>query len=274
MGFDMKFFLRVAARADTAAAEEKNALLARRSNLLSRRAAPVFPAYCCQRLLTTCWLPPSSPSGTREPHYEVCRHDRQENEDPDRLLSGGELCRSLTETAGLRRNVGTVPPRPSVFLRRFDRGPPRHAGAHGDRPGRRRRRHGGVCGAPAARPRRERQESDGQVLRPGEHDFGKGAQRSCLQPAPAPAHRLPPCLCAVVGTMPSLPARTSAVRRRSALRQLFPLHTSVQIDESLLANAYAWMRKASDDSLDGMVRLSPDPQTANGLPLRTCGRFW
>ena len=66
---------------------------------------------------------------------------------------------------------------------------------------------------------------------------------------PAPPSSSPYALCVLHRAPPSLvPLR---------LEHLCGSIPHAQVDEALLSNAYAWMRKAADDSLDGMARIPP-----------------
>ncbi len=86
---------------------------------------------------------------------------------------------------------------------------------------------------------------------PGKHNL---QSRHAVVPLPPPPvanqHQFPwPCsMGAVLPPTPAQRAQADAMRREVAARK-------GELDEALLSNAFAWMRKAADDRLDGMVAL-------------------
>lgn len=191
-------------------------------------------------------------AGAGEPHHEVRRHDREEDEDADRLVTGGE--------------AGDTAPTPSA-------------------------RRGTPDGAPSAAAQVltaivQAAADDGTgafvlPLRPDRIENVKktidkyGSQVRRLRRALPPPRRA--CRCSPLQPQPAHESLGCAHPRSPRLRRS-PLARSrnvLQVDESVLATAYAWMRKASDDSLGEMARapsrlarerFKAAPHRASGRP--------
>ena len=87
---------------------------------------------------------------------------------------------------------------------------------------------------------------------PGKHNFQSGHAVVPVTATSGPSQHQLPWPCSVGAVLPLTPAQrgaqADAMRREVAARK-------GELDEALLSNAFAWMRKAADDRLDGMVAL-------------------